>query len=252
MALKRKVKGETHFAYESKAEFRKTYPTTKLVKNWRKAEKGDWCLTDDGKVVQILKKDYLKEHKRKNTYIRAIIGMFVTNRNNPLVGTVKDSIYRFAKKNTYDSRLKGGMTKEKKIFSKYIAMGLDAKSAYMKAYPHTSSLADAERKSILLLRSKTVRNQVDKEIEELMSEVGITKRYLLESTKAVIDRTNTRDGDKLRALETLMKVSGMLNTDKKSDSIALIQEFSGFSQEKLQAFERGILPKSKKKLSSGN
>ena len=85
-----------------------------------------------------------------------------------------------------------------------------------------------------------------------MSEGGITKRYLLESTKAVIDRSDVRDNDKLRALETLMKISGMLNTDKKSDSIALIQEFSGFSQEKLQAFEQGVLPKSKKELTSGN
>ena len=178
--------------------------------------------------------------------------MFSTNRKKELRGNIKNNIYRFISNTTYDSRIHGKMTKEKKVFSKYIAMGLDAQSAYMKAYPGTTNLDDAKRKSTLLLRSKTVRNQVDKEIEELMSEVGITKRYLLESTKAVIDRSDVRDNDKLRALETLMKISGMLNTDKKSDSIALIQEFSGFSQEKLQAFEQGVLPKSKKELTSGN
>ena len=85
-----------------------------------------------------------------------------------------------------------------------------------------------------------------------MSEVGITKRYLLESTKDVVDREDVRDNDKLRALETLMKISGLLNTDKKSESIALIQEFTGFSKEKLQAFEQGMLSEKKKELTNGN
>ena len=39
-----------------------------------------------------------------------------------------------------------------------------------------------------------------------------------------------------------MKISGLLNTDKKSESVALIQEFTGFSKEKLNAFKTGVLP----------
>ena len=93
---------------------------------------------------------------------------------------------------------------------------------------------------------------MDKEIEELMADVGITKRYLLESTKDVVDKTDVKDNDKLRALETLMKISGMLNTEKKSESIALIQEFTGFSKEKLKAFEQGMLSEKKKELTNGD
>ena len=93
---------------------------------------------------------------------------------------------------------------------------------------------------------------MDKEIEELMADVGITKRYLLESTKDVVDKTDVKDNDKLRALETLMKISGMLNTEKKSESIALIQEFTGFSKEKLKAFEQGMLSGKKKELTNGD
>ena len=62
--------------------------------------------------------------------------------------------------------------------------------------------------------------------------------------KGIVDSGKSRDGDKLRALETLMKISGLLNTDKKSESVALIQEFTGFSKEKLKAFEQGLLPES--------
>ena len=75
------------------------------------------------------------------------------------------------------------MTREKRMFSKYIAMGLDPESAYIKAYPKTTDAEAAKRKSTLLLKSKTVRNQVDKEIEELMADVGITKKILIRKHK---------------------------------------------------------------------
>ena len=45
-----------------------------------------------------------------------------------------------------------------------------------------------------------------------------------------------------------MKISGMLSTEKKVDSVALIQEFTGFTKEKLKAFEQGILPEPPKQL----
>lgn len=252
MALSRIIKGIKHYAYESEAEFRTAHPTEKLIKDWREAKQGQWCLSDDGKIVQVLLKDTMKGNKKKEKYIRTVIGMITVRKSTSLVGDITDSIYRFVKRHSYDSRIHGGMTKQKKIFSKYIAMGLDPESAYIKAYPKTTNTDDARRKSKLLLKSKTVRDQVDKEIEELMADVGITKRYLLESTKDVVDKTDVKDNDKLRALETLMKISGMLNTEKKSESIALIQEFTGFSKEKLKAFEQGMLSEKKKELTNGD
>ena len=252
MALSRKIKGVTHYAYESEPEFRTAHPDTKLVNNWKEAKEGEWCIADDGKIVQILKKDIMRGNKIDESYVRTVIGLAIVRGSGTLKGEITDNIYRFVKRYGYDSRLHGGMTKQKKIFSKYIAMGLDPESAYIKAYPKTTNSEDARRKSKLLLKSKSVRNQVDKEIEELMSEVGITKRYLLESTKDVVDKVDAKDNDKLRALETLMKISGMLNTEKKSESIALIQEFTGFSKEKLKAFEQGMLSEKKKELVSGD
>ena len=252
MALTRTIKGVKHYAYESEEEFRKAHPDTALITDWKQAEEGEWCLSDDGKIVQILKRGaYIetKNRKRENPYIRTVIGMFNTNRDTSLVGTVKDEIYRFTKKTDYQTKTGGHLTDAKRNFAKYIAHGMEPVEAYQKAFPTTKSLEYAEKKSTLLLRNKTVRQAVDKEIENLMSEVGITKRYLLETTKDVIDKIDVRDNDKLRAIETLMKISGLLSTEKKVDSVALIQEFSGFSREKLQAFEQGILPEKQKELS---
>ena len=254
MALTRTIKGVKHYAYESEEEFRKAHPDTPLITDWKQAEEGDWCVSDDGKIVQILKKgSYIetKNRKRENPYIRTVIGMFNTSRDTSLVGTVKDEIYRFTKKTGYQVKTGGYLTDAKKSFAKYVAHGMDPVKAYQKAFPKTISLDHAERRSTLLLKNKTVRQAVDKEIENLMSEVGITKRYLLETTKDVIDKIDVRDYDKLRAIETLMKISGLLSTEKKVDSVALIQEFSGFTREKLQAFEQGILPEKQKELTDG-
>ena len=250
MALTRTIKGVKHYAYESEEEFRKAHPDTPLITDWKQAEEGDWCVSDDGKIVQILKKGcFVDKKKRDNDYIRTVIGMFNHRGSSPFVGTVKDEIYRFTKKTGYQVKTGGYLTDAKKSFAKYVAHGMDPVKAYQKAFPKTISLDHAERRSTLLLKNKTVRQAVDKEIENLMSEVGITKRYLLETTKDVIDKIDVRDNDKLRAIETLMKISGLLSTEKKVDSVALIQEFSGFSREKLQAFEQGILPEKQKELS---
>ena len=250
MALTRTIKGVKHYAYESEEEFRKAHPDTPLITDWKQAEEGDWCVSDDGKIVQILKKGcFVDKKKRDNDYIRTVIGMFNHRGSSPFVGTIKDEIYRFTKKAGYQVKTGGYLTEAKKNFAKYVAHGMDPVEAYQKAFPKTTSLDHAERRSTLLLKNKTVRQAVDKEIENLMSEVGITKRYLLETTKDVIDKIDVRDNDKLRAIETLMKISGLLSTEKKVDSVALIQEFSGFSREKLQAFEQGILPEKQKELS---
>ena len=250
MALTRTIKGKKHYAYESKEEFRKAHPDTPLITDWKQAKEGDWCLSDDGKIVQILKKGcFVDKKKRDNNYIRTVIGMFNHRGSSPFAGTVKDEIYRFTKKTSYMVNTTGYLTDAKRNFAKYIAHGMEPVEAYQKAFPTTKSLDYAEKKSTLLLRNKTVRQAVDKEIENLMSEVGITKRYLLETTKDVIDKTEVRDNDKLRAIETLMKISGLLSTEKKVDSVALIQEFSGFSREKLKAFEQGMLPEKQKELS---
>ena len=85
---------------------------------------------------------------------------------------------------------------------------------------------------------------VNKEIEEILDDLGISKTYLLEQAKDIVDKKDAKDSDKLRALETLMKIAGLLSTEKKTESLALIQEFKGFSRDKLKAFETGLLEES--------
>ena len=63
----KKVKGINHYLYDSIQEFRLHHPNTPLNENWRKAKEGEWVVTDDQNVCQILKSYDLKINMSKKT-----------------------------------------------------------------------------------------------------------------------------------------------------------------------------------------
>jgi hypothetical protein len=52
--------------------------------------------------------------------------------------------------------------------------------------------------------------------------------------RELIDKKDSSDRDKISAITTLMKISGMMDTEKKSESITL---FQGFTKEQLNAIQ---------------
>tara|TARA_R100001443_G_scaffold116989_1_gene139398 strand:- start:2420 stop:3196 length:777 start_codon:yes stop_codon:yes gene_type:complete len=246
MAYTRKIKGVDYTLYKDEKEFRRHNPKQTIQSDWRGANTGDWIKTDDGQVTVVIKRGKIKTKDRKKSredeYIRTLLGMANIKRTINIEGEPVQDIWRFGKKNWYAKIKDGNLSVSKRIFAKYIASGMKPIDAFMKAHENTKSLDYAKQKTKVLLKSKKVRQLIDKEIELLLNETGITKSYLLEKTKDIVDSEGSKDSDKMRAIETLMKLSGMLSTEKKVDSVSLIQEFTGFSQEKLEAFRAGVLP----------
>lgn len=238
----RTIKGQEYKLYDNEKEFRKNHPKTNVHDNWRTAKTGQWIKSDDGKITKVIKRGSISSNKKTVDYIRTVLGMANCKRTAFYGGEPVSDIWRFGKTGWYKESLNGKLSAKKRIFAKYVASGLKPIDAYMKAYPDCGSVEYANRRVSVLLKSEKVRNLIDKEIETILNDTGITKTYLLEQTKEIVDKGDSRDSDKLRALETLMKISGMLSTEKKTESLALIQEFSGFSQEKLNAFKTGALP----------
>ena len=249
MAYTRKIKGVEYTLYKDEKEFRRHYPKQTIQSDWREANTGDWIKTDDGQVTVVIKRGKIKTRDRKkdrnDEYIRTLLGMANIKRTIHIEGEPVHDIWRFGKKNWYAKIKDGNLSISKRIFAKYIASGMKPIDAFMKAHENTKSLDYAKQKTKVLLKSKKVRQLIDKEIELLLNETGITKSYLLEKTKDIVEASGSRDSDKMRAIETLMKISGMLNSEKKVDSVSLIQEFTGFSQEKLEAFKSGVLAEPK-------
>ena len=72
---------------------------------------------------------------------------------------------------------------------------------------------------------------VSEEIKKSLSKVGIDEEYLLDNAKIIVDKLESKDSDKLRALDMLMRIAGMFPKDTQKESLTV---FQGFSNEQLK------------------
>jgi hypothetical protein len=72
------IRGVKHFVYADQAEWRKYHPIETLVTAWRTAHKGDWVVSDDGGIVQILREYNLKRTSGNVRMLGTIVGTFPT------------------------------------------------------------------------------------------------------------------------------------------------------------------------------
>ena len=117
------------------------------------------------------------------------------------------------------------------LFAKYVARGDDVLDAFRKAYPDAKSESYIRQESSRLLKKESIQKMVKEEIREILDEEGATPKYIIQGYKQVCD-ISERDTDKLRALDSLAKISGLFDTqEKKTEEL---QVFAGFSPEQLE------------------
>ena len=234
----RLVNGVTHYLYDTIDEFREYHDSLPLVEDWRHSNRGDWVLSDDGQICQILHLGVLKRPNRakETTFIRTIIGSFVCSPSVKMKGDMRTNMHTFAKGGKSPSvrkKERKKATNREFLFAKYVAKGDDVVDAYMKAFPSKKETYAASQAK-LLLKTDRVKNLIREEIDKVLNEAEITPLYLLEEMRDIIDKDGTTDRDKLSALNTLMKISGMMDTEKKTESLTV---FQGFTKEQLNAIQ---------------
>ena len=226
---KRIIKGVPRYVFDNEKEFRKIFPDAELIQDWRDGEPNDWVLTDDGKVTQILRKK-----KMKNTTLKAIDDYYIT-----LLGPCfRSGKMEGAPKKDYNSFKKRTNIEEKPLswreirFVKMIAHGEVPVQAYLECF-ETNNKDTASVKSSMLLKQTRIKEEVEKEIEELLTDIGVDKKWTLEKARDIVDNPDTSDAVKLRALENFMKIQSMYPKEKKSEQLLLGQAFTGFSKEEI-------------------
>ena len=85
------------------------------------------------------------------------------------------------------------------------------------------------------MRTERIKKVVSKEIRDILDSEGVTPNYIIQVFKQVTDLAD-KDGDRLRALESLAKISGLFETEKKSEQLTV---FAGFTDEQLKAISNG-------------
>jgi len=239
--ITRKIKHKKYKIYESEEEFRKDYPDEKIYTNWREGTEGSWVKTDDGQVCPVLHRGELKNGTVEgvyNYYIRTPIGSFVCRDTVTMDGEPRKNIYSLGARNKSPYEIKRDRkkpTKREFLFAKYVAKGDDIVDAFLSAYP-TDNRGYAESQAKILMNTERVRGLIREEIDKVLNEAEITPLYILEKMKNIIESPDGKDSDKVSILKELVTISGMKDTEKKSESVTV---FQGFSQEQLSAIGGG-------------
>jgi hypothetical protein len=239
----KEIKNTKHYIYDSKDEFAIYSPDIPIRHNWRHGDEGEWVYTDDGFVCQILRKTKIKYTGKSVPCIRTVCGTFLANdKNKEMLGEdgIAENIYTFSGTNVSQRDFnKRGRNSRELLFAKYVASGLGAIESYKRAYPDARSSNYIKNRTDKLLKMETIRKMIDKQIEEILSEEGVTPNWLIERYKTIADLAES-DTAKLRSLDSLAKISGLFDlNEKKSEQVTI---WAGFSPEQLEEVKKNGKP----------
>lgn len=230
------ISNVTHIVYDEGD----TIPNNiKVISNWRNGVKGDWVLSDDNCVIQIIREGKLatKSKNCASRYIGTCCGTFSVKDSVKMDTEKRHNIYSFggsktSSKNMFDREK---LNDRESAFSVLIAKGVAPAKAYMQVYV-TDNPKYAEQKSLLLMKTERVKTAVKKELEPVLGELGIDARFVLKEIKDLIENTS-QDDVRLRALIKLGDVLSIEDKGQKESQVAMIG-FQGFKPEQLEAVDK--------------
>ena len=237
----KEVKGKKHYLYDSVQEFRIHNPNEMIIHDWRTGKDGDWVLTDDDNVCQILKSYPLKVNmsNKITKCVRTVLGTFrVDNMNAKLLGEdgIAENIYTFSRTyKAFKEYKKSGLKPKEFVFARYVAGGMEITQAYKKVFKKSKSSEYIASSAKQLMKKEEVQTMVKEEIKKVLQEEGITPDWILAKYKDIAEVAD-KDSDKLRSLESLSKISGLFDTDTKQEQLTV---WSGFSDEQMEALKDG-------------
>jgi len=231
----KKIKGIIHYLYTTQ-NFTDSYQGYGDIPNWRTGKEGEWVLTDDNCVVQILKRGYITDKAgTKKPYIRTICGTYSVDSNSKMKGEIAENIYTFSRTNEYSKFIKRKDTTSREIlFAKYVSGGCGVVESYTKAYT-TNNKSYAKTASTRLLKTKRIQDMISEETRKVLDEEGVSDNYLIRRYKRIAD-VSENDGYVLRSLDSLSKMSGLFNVDEKKTEQLTV--WTGFTPEQLEAIKQ--------------
>ena len=253
------IKGVSHYVFDNieefKEHFKKIFPSPPEIKdNWRFAKEKDWVLSDDNRIVQLLKvSNSVKHHGDRKNYkfargwVRTIVGTFI-NRDNTFMDTDFSSHanrYTFSKtiKNPASRvRKRTKPTNKEKEFATNVVVGMGAVKAYMTAF-NEENKDNAKKRAAVLLKQERIRMEIDKTALEVAKQLGIDHEYILQKLKDLADYSED-DNIQLQSVKELGKAIGTVGNVTKQKEIGVVGMFQGFSPKELQSADRNEITSS--------
>ena len=210
-------------------------------RDWRNGKISDWVLADDGCIIQILREGTMLRAKGKNRKVRYLgtcTGTFVVSDAVKMDTSKRVNIYSFGGNTERNQILEDrvNLSSREEVFVQYLASGMDARKAYLKAFP-TNDPHYAGLRAGQLIKTTRVRTAMKEELKPVLQELGIDDKLVLSGIKAEAlsaDKADTR-------LKALFKLSDILDLeDKTKTSVQQISGavFQGFKQDSLEEVQR--------------
>ena len=211
-----------------------------VVPDWRDAEIGDWILSDDGCIIQVLRKGEMKTAKGRNKvrgYVGTCTGTFTTDAKTRMDTSKRINVYSFGGKHRQDILLdRTTLSQSEELFVQYLTSGMSPREAYMKAYP-TNKPGYANMMAGKLVKTERIKTAMKEELKPVLQELGIDETYILKGIKNTVELADKEDV-KLRALFKLADIMEM--EDKNSSKITQLTGavFQGFTDNMIEGAER--------------
>jgi len=214
-----RVNNVSHTVYDSIEEIPSRI---KVIKDWRKGNIGDWILTDDECVLQVLRKGTMLRHNGKRDYIGTCTGTFLVLQSTVMDADRRANIYSFGGNATPEQVVQNRrkMTANEELFVQYVSAGLAIEEAYVKAFP-TNNKRYARMKAVNLIRTERIKTAVKEELKPIMDELELDPKFVLENIK-IVAQTSEKDDTRLKAL---FKLSDILDLEDKNST--KVQQITG-------------------------
>ena len=216
-----RVKRIDHPVYDTESE---VPPHIKIVRDWRMGAIGDWVLTDDECIIQILRKGSMLRKSGEIGYVGTCTGTYTIHKNTFMDTDRKTNIYSFGGSSTPEQSVENRkkMTANEELFVLYISQGLNPQDAYVKAFP-TNNKRYARMKATNLIKTERIKTAVKEELKPILEELDINEKFILENIK-IVAQTSEKDDTKLKAL---FKLSDIMDLEDKNQT--KVQQVTGIA-----------------------
>ena len=229
------VKDIVHTVYDSKEEFPED---KKFLDNWREGDIGDWILSDDGCIIQILRSGVFTRPTKKIRalkYVGTCTGTFICKDTYKMDCDRRENIYNISGKSPYTQTVeRKEVTHRERVFAQFISQGIERTEAYLRAFD-TQKKHYAHAQAGLLLKQERVRTVMKAELKPVLAQLGIDNNLVLEGIKQIAV-SGDKDSDRLKALFELADILEIKETRKEITAISGAV-FKGFLPEDTEVLD---------------
>ena len=208
--------------------------------DWRHGNLGDWVLTDDGCVLQILRTGTMFRSKgslKKVDYVGTCTGTFLKDGKMKMDADRRENIYSLSGKKSSKDVLEDRkeLTAREELFIHNLQKNMTLKDAYINAYK-TDNEKYAETRAMLLIKTERGQKKMKEHLKPILEKLEIDEELVLDGIK-IIATTAEKDSDRLKALTELSEVLEIKDKGVKVQEItgmASKELFSGFTDESVE------------------